>query len=377
MKRRLFAALLAGSAAACGGYETTPGTLSVMNGPAAVPAPQPRQLRVRPPAVSDGPYALSPTTMTMTVTAIGFLAPGESHNDVRLETIEPCTATYDRSLGALAVLSDCGIPVRTGEIGGLVIGYDTTYAVVIDDQTAGIFSDPDAPGGLTTTRPPNGPRPINVRDQNAQEEMGQVASTFVTPLVIEPDSAPQVSVVFEPTHWIKATSMGGVFAPPWMGGNPPIIPAMSRFARAAYYTNLPSTMSYHWACDFHTCMSLLFLYSDEVTPVSVTWQDNSICGSGGSAVAFNGNGANFGTAGMLGLDSAGMLAWASPAATNDQVPSYTGVYAMPQGTALGQASVVSYRCGADVPPPVAGPTYASGAPTFVADGTLSLTLWAQ
>jgi hypothetical protein len=179
-----------------------------------------------------------------------------------------------------------------------------------------------------------------------------------------------------------ATLSGGIFAAPRMSGNPPIVATVSPLGKAVLYGNLGTTMSYRWdGCTRDTCESLLFLYGDASTPVSVTWQDHDICAPAGGApvVAFDGDGDRWGTSGLLGLDATGTLAWASPAGFTSAglLTGYTGVYAMPVVAAVGQSTTLRYACTASVPKPASGTTYAVGAPTFTPDGTVSLTLLAQ
>jgi hypothetical protein len=363
-------------------YSTASGIVNILNGPTAAAGLSKSAAlgKAASALVSNGTYALSPSKMTLTVTGLGFLPPDVGANQVHIFAITPCIATYDRSLGSLSVLNSGDITVPVGTFGSLTIEYNTTYTVVMDDTVAGIYSDPDAPGHLTTTRPAGGGRPIQVRDQNNPGDKEHATFYFSSPATFGEGSVPQIYVVFDPTHWVKADYNNGQFSLPHMGGNPPIIPSMSSFGKATYYSNIGTAMSYLWggrALD--SSMSLLFLYADTATPVSVTWQDGSICQSGINAmvVAFNGNGTLFGTYGMLGLDADKVLAWASPVNTggnNAVFSGYSGVYKMQELSILGQTTVVSYSCTSNVPQPVSGPNYSSGAPNFTPSGTLTLTL---
>jgi hypothetical protein len=323
--------------------------------------------------------------MTLTVTGIGLIpadATGPGGFKMKIHPLTGCTATYDRSAGSLVELSNCEFSAPTGSFGGLVLQYDTTYAVVLDDAQAGIYSDPTAGTGLSTAAPAQGAQPIQVKDQNTS--FGQVTTYFTAPLVIAADSIPQAYVVFDPTHWMIATLTGGTFSAPSMSGNPPIVATASAFGKAALYSNIGTTMSYRSdQCSKGTCESLLFLYGDAQTPVSVTWQDQDLCSPTGGApvVAFDGNGDRWGTYGMLGLDAASQtLAWASPAAfsSDELLTGYTGVYTLPAASTVGQTSTLKYRCTTDVPTPASsGTTYSTGAPSFVPDGEISLTLLAN
>ncbi len=392
MKQTLAALLIALSVGGCGtgvSYSTATGTLSILNGPtnmAATAASTGTGKSISARLTPDGDYALSPSKMTMTVTGIGFIPLGRNQNEVNISPVSGCTATYDRSVGSLAVLRASDITVPVGTFHGVVIRYSTTYTMVMNDSTAGIYSDPSAPNLLTTTAPSGGGQPIQIRDQNSDQDFGHATTFFASPITIDEDSIPLVYVVFDPTHWVKAMLFNGSFSAPRMGGNPPIIPSISSFGKAAFYSNIGTAMSYRWdGRGIDSGISLLFLYADATTPVSVTWQDHEICtptplGGNVPVVAFNGNGTLWGTFGMLGLDANHTLAWASPGGMSSDrstITGYNGVFRMQEISTIGQTTVLSYQCTANVPQPASGPNYSSGAPDFTADGTLLLTLIAN
>lgn len=360
------------------------GSLSVLNGPtdvAAAAAPAPTSARHYR-SLTDGHYRLSPQQMTMTITGVGFIPDEGTVYDTQLQDVGDCPATYDRSLGSLVSLTECAFSVPEGTYGGVVVRYETTYTMVVNDELAGIYSDPAATGNLTATQPEGGGQPIQITDQNTSGESNYSWIYFLDPLEIATDSAPSVYVVFDPTHWIMTTLSGGAFTAPQMAGNPPIMPAVSAFGKAAFYSNLPSPMSYRTdGCQLGTCMTLLLLYSDVDTPVSVTWQDQSLCNTSDRAlvVSYAGDGLMAGTFGMLGLDKSGMLAWASAGESNDDgdIMGYSGLFAMAEVSDLGGSTTLRYKCTVDVPAPTSGHNYASGAPQFTPEGTLSLQLLQQ
>jgi hypothetical protein len=371
-------------------YSTASGTVNILNGPTAtsgLPKSVMRKTTTVPP-LENGTYALAPSKMTLTVTGIAFLPVGKTQYDnVNVMSLSGCTATYDRSVGSLAVLNTSDISVPCGTYCGVAIRVRQTYTMVINDTAAGIYSDPAVPSHLSTTAPAGGGQPIQIRDQNSDSdgEEGACGSAtyFDSPITVDKDARPQVYVVFDPTHWIKASYNNGSFDAPRMGGNPPIVPSISNFGKAAYYNNMGTTMAYRM--DGHNLQSgtsLLFLYADITTPITVTWQVHDICvPTGGSAVvAYNGNGMRAGLWGMLGLDANHMLAWASPAPSklsDGTITGYSGVFRMPEISTVGQTTVLSYKCMDDVPRPISGRNYSSGAPDFTADGTLTLTLLAN
>ena len=367
-------------------YSTASGNVSILNGPTGAAGLHKSAVRKASAAraLENGTYALAPSTMTLTVTGIGFIPEGMTQYDnFKMIDVAGCTATFDRSLGSLSLLRTSGITIPTGTFCGVSLRCRQTYTMVINDTVAGIYSDPASPSGLTTTPPPGGGQPIQIRDQNSQSDgesgPGGCATYFDNPVTIGQDSAPQVYVVFDPTHWIKTQYNNGQFSAPRMGGNPPIVPSTSRFGKAAYYSNIGTSLSYRMdnrGAD--SGMSLLFLYADPLTPISVTWQVLDLCATSGnsSAVAYNGNGWRAGLWGMLGLDAGHTLAWASPGPGigGGTITGYGGVFRMPELSTIGQSTVLSYRRTADIPQPLSGKNFSSGAPDFSPSGTLTLTL---
>jgi hypothetical protein len=79
---------------------------------------------------------------------------------------------------------------------------------------------------------------------------------------------------------------------------------------------------------------------------------------------------------MLGLDANHVLAWASPApgTGNGTISAYNGVFRMPELSTVGQTTVLTYLCTSNIPQPVSGKNYSSGAPDFTPSGILTLTL---
>lgn len=381
----LAACWIAASFQGCGtevNYSTARGTLNVLNGPTSkVETGLPAGKRKSGSALStqNGHYALSPEKMTTTVTGISFIPSGSKRDQVNIP-VSGCDATYDRSFGSLAVLCSSDIAVPVGTFVGVMIEYSKTFTLVMNDSSTGIYSDPDAPNLLSTTAPAGGGRPIQLKDQNGGGDYNHAMTYFTSPITIGEDSTPHVYVVFDPTHWVKVMLNNGSFSAPYMGGNPPIIPSLSTFGKAVYYTNIGTVMSYIWGgATINSGISLLFLYGDATTPISVTWQDHDICNymGGPSVVAYNGNGTRIGMAGMLGLDNNHTLAWASPGPTASNgfsITGYSGVFKMPEISTIGQTTVLSYHCSTEVPQPISGPNYTSGAPDFTADGTLVLKL---
>jgi hypothetical protein len=369
-------------------YSTVSGSVNILNGPTGAAGLHKSAVRKTTTALENGHYALAPSKMTLTVTGIGFIPVGMTQYDgFKMIDVSGCTATFDRDSGSLSVLRTSDFSMPVGTFCGVSVRIRQPFTMVINDTVAGIYSDPASPSGLTTTPPAGGGQPIQIQDQNysasdGESGPGRCVTYFDTPLTIDENSAPQVYVVFDPTHWIKTQYNNGQFTAPRMGGNPPIVPSISRFGKAAYYSNIGTSLAYRMdnrSAD--SAMSLLFLYADSLTPISVSWQVYDLCATSGNscAVAYNGNGWRAGLWGMLGLDTSHTLAWASPAPGigNGTITAYNGVFRMPEISTVGQTTVLTYLCTSNIPQPASGKNYSSGAPDFTPSGTLTLTLLAN
>ncbi|MBN2188251.1 MAG: hypothetical protein JW699_02265 [Chitinispirillaceae bacterium] len=366
-------------------YSTASGNVNILNGPTSAAGLAKSAVRKTTTALENGHYALAPSKMTLTVTGIGFIPVGMTQYDgFEMIDVSGCTATFDRDSGSLSLLRTSGFSMPVGTFCGVSIRIRQPFTMVINDTVAGIYSDPASSSGLTTTPPAGGGQPIQIQDQNYSASdgdagPGRCVTYFDNPISIDENSTPQVYVVFDPTHWIQAQYNNGQFSAPCMGGDVPIALSISRFGKAAYYSNIGTSLAYRMdnrSAD--SAMSLLFLYADSLTPISVTWTVHDICATSDNScrVAYNGNGWRAGLWGMLGLDTSHTLAWASPAPGGDNgtITAYIGVFRMPELSTVGQTTVLSYLCTSNIPQPVSGKNYSSGAPDFTPSGILTLTL---
>lgn len=357
------------------------GTVELLNGTSPGDVPEVARVQAPGPAAvaEPGRWALTPSRASTRLRYVSFQGDGLTPSSTT--PLDDCVARYDRSLGSLEPVGSCELTVAVGSYASVRVGYTTTFELVVDDAEAGIWSDPTAPGGLTTTEPDGGAQPIEALDPNTDPDEAEVEVFFTEPLTVREGDTPVVSLVFDPTHWMKTQLGPSGFSEPLASGNPPLMPTVGDLGKAAYYTAQNPAGSYRMdTCEGNGCMSLLFLYRDADTPFSVTWQDTHPCPSldGWSPVAsFAGDTDRWGAFGRLGLDDAGILAWVSAEDTvggGGSITGYTGVYRMAEATATGTSVDLDYRCDANVPDPSSGDTFASGAPTFTPTGTIPMTL---
>ncbi len=328
---------------------------------------------------AEDTWHVSPSKMTVTIKAIKFLQEGDDADDSSDSIpVTNCTATYDRASTSLIKLTDCAISVPTGTYVGVHIEYGTDYETVIDDP-AGFYTDPAAPYKISTTAPAGGAQPVTLTDSNSNGGFSQMSTYFPTPLTVAEGTQPQVYVVFDPTHWLAVQLSGGQVAQVRTSGNPPIVPSASGFSRASFYSDAGTTLAYSGGSSHE----FLIFYGDAETPVSLNQPESKfICSESTSApnVAFNYNGLDWGTFGMLGRDAASsLISWALAGETtknNTAISGYRGVLSLQEKSTIGDISTVSFKCTTDVPLPASGRVY-STAPTFTADDTFSVTLLAQ
>ena len=154
-------------------------------------------------APSDGPWKLTPSRMTVSITGVGFLPEGSDPNSATGSVVDVsgCTATYDQSQPSLISLSNCPIQFPAGTYSAVTIAYSTTYQVLINDSAASIYSDPTQPSGLNTTAPTGGAQFISVYDTNGNSPTNFMTSFLPTPVTISAAAPPQVYEVFNPIHW--------------------------------------------------------------------------------------------------------------------------------------------------------------------------------
>ncbi|MEK7400811.1 MAG: hypothetical protein AABZ80_00460 [Gemmatimonadota bacterium] len=375
--------------------EKTTGTMHILNGvtsaggAAVIASASPVSERPSN-LLADGQWRVTPQQMTVTITGVSFAKSGTSPSDLSRNevNVSGCSGTYDQTKASLIQVSECAFAVEVGTYASVTIAYGTTYQVLIADAAASIWSDPTAPTKLRSTLPAGGAALISVTDQNSTMATNYQTTYFPSPVAVSKENPPQLYVVFNPIHWMFSQANGGTPGVLTMGGNPPIIPALSNFGKAEFYSNLGSIQSFRAsACagNASACSSFLVLYSDVNTAQSVAHIDGDLQACNGTTgmpnVSFSQNGLSWGTFGMLGLDAGGVLTWAMPGAmtsSNTGIQGYRGLAQMTAVSTLGGSTTLTYMCTTSPPAPVGGAlNYSSGHPTFTPTGSVSLTLLAR
>ena len=117
------------------------GTIQILNGPTLSPGALGKAVQ---PATShpltDGDWLVSPNQGRVTFSFIEFIAEATTER----VTLSDCIVTYDRAAASLSELLTCPFEVPAGTYVGLNISFLSTFDVLIDDTTNGIYSDPEA-----------------------------------------------------------------------------------------------------------------------------------------------------------------------------------------------------------------------------------------
>ncbi|HUS67011.1 MAG TPA: hypothetical protein VMZ28_20880 [Kofleriaceae bacterium] len=359
------------------------GSASVLHGPSAMGPAVARSVG-GPAQAADGRWAVSPDSGQATLTSIALT--GAEPGVVAFAELTDCTFTYDRDDEALDEMLSCPFEVPPGTYINVGVSMSTTFQVLIDDATNGIFTDPASETLLSGTEPDGGaalvpftvPGPGGVGDELN-------SSTFLAePLVLEEGDSLTIRVVTDMTQTVEVDVSGAdiEFRQDFKPVPVFMFATSNDVARTAYYTSAGTAESVLEG-DFPP-NTMRFFYESEDTP-SFVWAGAATAGcqmgdtpSNAWAVSHeeapaddDGNRAG----GYLGLDGGGDLCWVLPHDGTWEAGEV--VFRMPEVTTLGETSAMVCERTTDIPAPAEGDTYASGCPDVGETGSATLTLVAQ
>lgn len=366
-----------------GGGEEVDGAAEVLHGPsggstAAVALPPPLH-------AADGRWQVSPDQGTATLISINFF--GAVAGTDTASVLEDCEFTWTRGDDALSSLLTCPFTIYPGTYIGLSVEASTTFRILIDDATNGLFTDPSSSTKLSTVAPAGGADFVDfvVPSPGGSGDQVGFQSYFTTPLVIEEAADPiGISLVVDMTHTMEVDVAGGVaeFRQDFTPVPLYLFGSAGEVGRATFYTGLGTAdNTLEPALGFNT---MRFFYTADQQPVFV-WSGAATAGCQNGNMPSNAwstspdaapaqpQGGRIG--GYLGLDSTDTLCWALPA--DSTWDSYGTLFAMPEAASLGEVVTVSCDTGGNVPPPTSGANYTSGCPAFTPTGSGSLTLVAN
>lgn len=334
-----------------------------------------------PPANSQ--WSISPASIRLTVDYITFH--GADANVNPSTTFSNCSITFDRTTPSHTSLLDCPFDMPSGSYYGLSLGLGSAYQIAISDSANGFYTDPTAPGGLTTTPPVGGASPVTVV-ANFGNGFNQ---TFTHPFVVSSASPPSISIALDALQntsvevtagvaSFRGASTGNFYSPVYVYptiDSPGSIDYLdqSRTAGDLDTTSAANTFS----------LRIYFAPGSNGQPVFAMIPDTSQ--TVGSCFANVGTFAAFDTdpsvqpplaggarvGGWLARDPAGTICWVLPAD-----PAYSSYAAYMTLTVTGTSGVFSCEA-TSTPTAPTGNTYEAGCPPITPTATANVGLVAQ
>lgn len=315
---------------------------------------------------SDGNWLLSPDQMILTLTRIDLTTDSDSTSVTLSDST--CTITYDRSQVGLAELVDCPFTVAPGTYTSIILYFDATYQVLIDDSTNGFWT---TPSGITTgDAPAAGAEYLSVTTTSSGETFGNT-SYLASPLTVAEGDTVTVSIVISGLQFFRVNVSGGTVSLGDDTSSDPFRPDMTASVTA------PASLGFYVAPEIGTALSynnsssgaseiisVSTYYSSATTPTVLVLGlkgTPSTCGSFGISGAINGPPNDNTLGGYLGLDADGVLGWALP--TDNTWTTYAAEFSMSQLTTLGETTQLNCR-NISMDPAPSGNTFASGAPAI-------------
>ena len=365
-----------------GGSDTTTvsGTASFLNGPTPTGDTNNVTLNASAEATpSDGNWLLSPDQMILTLTSINLRTDSGSSSGTLSDST--CTITYDRSQVGLARLVDCPFTVDPGTYTSIILSFDATYQVLINDSTNGFYT---TSSGITTGEVPSGgAQYLTVTSTSSGSTFGNT-SYLADPLTIAEGDTVTVNTVINGLQFFRVRVSSGTVTLGDDTSSAPFHPDMTASvtepASLGFYVapEIGTALSYNnSASGASEIISVSTYYSSATTPTVLVLGlkgTPSTCAFGISGV-INGPPNDNTLGGYLGLDADGVLGWALP--TDDTWATYAAEFNMAKLTTLGETTQLNCKEISTDPAP-SGNTFASGAPTIPSpDYSTNMMLVAQ
>lgn len=339
------------------------GTLTVLNGA----SPHARDAGAPFPGSRAGAnWQLSPNKIILTLNSISFLDAAGSNNTANLTN---CTVTYDRTQPGLTKFADCAISIPTGTFTRATLSFASSYQILVDDSTNGIYTNPSSASKFSTT----GPGQLVTVTATGPTNGG---ATFSPPLTVNSGDSPTISVVVNGLQFFQVNVNGAAITLGADGGGsvgfPDTTLAVGTPAALAYYVKqgLGTALSYNATAMGSTLGQGIYtvsvLYSGASTPYAIGVGFNgqpSGCGPFGVGFYFQGPPPPKGGGGYVGQDSNGVLGWAATGETGTTWSTFSSVLNMAAKTTLGDTTTLNCLTTTTDPNPPGG-TFSSGAPVI-------------
>ena len=320
-------------------------------GPEPPPPPPPAQAMV---AQDTAYWDLTPDRARMTFTRLQFLKPdGGVLADAPLGE---CQVEYNQGANSGAELFACEFEAPVGEISGIIAYVRDEFEVLFDDSKFGFYTDVN---GLVYGQPPaGGPSFYTFTTGEGGTQDLTFISVFPEPFAITESEPLRIAIVVDMIHTMKGqvvnaeASFRDLARPAFIQVSP------TGTGRSVFYNQTGATLNYPDYFDFGQ-PTVRLLYGDNAVemPLYLEAQGPGTCAEGSGASWAGGEGSIVG--GYLGRDAQGYLAWAY---SDDNWVTHAGFAVMLEAAPVGSTTLLRCLRTEDVPAPLSGTTYASGAP---------------
>ena len=362
------------------GGDAITGVAHVVHGPSA--GASARRVIGPPAALVDGDWLVSPDKVRVRLDRLGFNA-AAAEDGIGTE-LDGCEIEYDRASPSLSALLDCPFQLqldRAIEVLDISLQMNPEAAILISDPESGIFTDPDAPGGLATVEPSGGADFVPWTSANGGTSAG---AAFTTPLDLGPDTGSiSVAIVLDAVQTVEVLVSGGVpeFKSTSVWAPAVVFPTLDEPGRVAYYTSAGTAATIDVAS--HVPLVTARVYYDAADEPAYAFAPN-VCGVGldspkaayaadpdDSPAYTDGNRIG----GWLGRDPDGTLCWVLP--VDRTWSAYAAYLTLPEQDGVGSSASLSCQTTSTPTPPPSGSTYAAGCPAITAESITALTLAAD
>ena len=323
-------------------------------------------------APGDG-YIVSPRKARITFTSVVFK--GANGDVLGTSDFTSCTVTYDRSLPPGSTLLDCPFTAPVGEISQIAVNFDKTMQLLVSDATVGIYSDPKAATGYSTSAPVGGAAFVPFTITIGSGTSRATPIIFPSPVSIAANSSPRLYITTDMIQTLQlAVSAGGTtLTADGLNNDPVALFGGTTRGTSSFYSNANAIESYRIGSvnEFH---ALRIFYDEAGRPLYLV--SPTTCGIDGPKGAWASPPVGATMGGWLGKDASRVLGWALPTTTT--YATYSSYFVMAEQAVIGQTTVLKCKATPTPPVPADGKTYASGAPAMPSpDKSTTLTLVAK
>jgi len=336
----------------------------------------------------DGRWTLTPDSMRAEIFKLELFPVGGGGVPQGFGDMVGCNPVVDASDATLSEVLTCDVLIPVGSYAGFGFQFSTTFDLLVNDATNGIFTDSAAAGGLSSVAPGGGAETVSytIPGFGDPPALG-LQQFFGEPWVVSSEGTAAnltLTVISDTVHTVYSNFSGGAGTIDDTGSNPGmlLVPSPGGAGRIELYSadtssaanaTLPSPTSQDLG-------SVRLYFANPALPAQPSYVFfTSGAGPAGSwsadpaSAPDTGNDSRAG--GYLGVDGTGTACWATP--TDYTWATYSHVCRMALVATAGGTTVVECDQTTTAPVPVSGSTYASGCPAITPDFSYNLTLIAK